>query len=331
MGAITTAIAAGTTIYGVNEQKKAAEKAADAQVAAADTGIQAQREATDTFLRVTEPFRGLGTNAIPALINQANRREQVLDAPTSIDTSSRFAGQDLAALNVPDVVAPTVASGFEAARPTFNQTLEQVNPQVAFLRDEGFRDIQESAAAKGKLSSGGTLRDLARFNTQLASTVAPQLQQQAFEQQLAARQQELAGRGEAFQQRLAGQQQQIAGQGQSFQQQLANRAQQAGIEQDVFNRDLAVTERNRDNFIKTQALNADLQQRRFGNLLDLVRLGANAATGQGQAGLSAAGNIGNLAQAAGQAQGNAAIGRSNAITGGIGQLAGLAGNLGLFG
>lgn len=60
--------------------------------------------------------------------------------------------------------------------------LSQVNPLVSFLRDEGFEDIQESAAAQGRLRSGGTLEDLTRFNTNLASTVVPQLQQQRFNQ-----------------------------------------------------------------------------------------------------------------------------------------------------
>ncbi len=60
--------------------------------------------------------------------------------------------------------------------------LGQVNPLVSFLRQEGFEDIQEQAAAQGRLRSGGTLQDLTRFNTQLASTVVPQLQQQRFNQ-----------------------------------------------------------------------------------------------------------------------------------------------------
>jgi hypothetical protein len=63
-----------------------------------------------------------------------------------------------------------------------NAGLEQINPIVSFLRDEGFEQIQESAAARGLLGSGGTLKDLTRFNTNLSTTVAPQLQQQRFNQ-----------------------------------------------------------------------------------------------------------------------------------------------------
>jgi len=63
-----------------------------------------------------------------------------------------------------------------------SQQLSEINPIVSFLRNEGFEDIQESAAAGGRLGAGGTLQDLVKFNTQLATTVAPQLQQQRFNQ-----------------------------------------------------------------------------------------------------------------------------------------------------
>jgi len=60
--------------------------------------------------------------------------------------------------------------------------LDEINPLVSFLRDQGFEDIQESAAAGGRLGAGGTLEDLTQFNTDLASTVVPQLQSQRFNQ-----------------------------------------------------------------------------------------------------------------------------------------------------
>jgi len=61
-------------------------------------------------------------------------------------------------------------------------SLEEINPVVDFLRNQGFEQIQESAAAGGRLGAGGTLKDLTQFNTDLASTVAPQLQNQRFNQ-----------------------------------------------------------------------------------------------------------------------------------------------------
>lgn len=60
--------------------------------------------------------------------------------------------------------------------------LAEINPLVSFLRQEGFEDIQESAAARGRLGAGGTLEDLTRFNTNLSATIIPQLQQQRFNQ-----------------------------------------------------------------------------------------------------------------------------------------------------
>lgn len=60
--------------------------------------------------------------------------------------------------------------------------LEQINPIVDILRNQGFEQIQESAAAGGRLGAGGTLRDLTQFNTDLATTVIPQLQNQRFNQ-----------------------------------------------------------------------------------------------------------------------------------------------------
>lgn len=62
------------------------------------------------------------------------------------------------------------------------QQLEEINPLVNFLRDQGFEAIQESAAAGGRLGAGGTLKDLTTFNTGLASTIVPQLQNQRFNQ-----------------------------------------------------------------------------------------------------------------------------------------------------
>lgn len=62
------------------------------------------------------------------------------------------------------------------------QQLEQINPVVDFLRNQGFEQIQESAAAGGRLGAGGTLKDLTKFNTDLTSTIVPQLQNQRFNQ-----------------------------------------------------------------------------------------------------------------------------------------------------
>jgi len=49
----------------------------------------------------------------------------------------------------------------------FTQALE-LNPQYKFLREEGMRGIERSAAARGSLQSGGTLKALSKYNQNLA-------------------------------------------------------------------------------------------------------------------------------------------------------------------
>ena len=107
-------------------------------------------------------------------VQMANRPAQ-----TPVQTSSVPGSQQVA---VQPVQQPVQQSAPGSQMAGSDPLLAQVNPLVDFLRAEGFEDIQESAAARGRLGAGGTLQDLTRFNTQLTSTVVPQLQQQRFNQ-----------------------------------------------------------------------------------------------------------------------------------------------------
>lgn len=127
--------------------------------------------------------------------------------------------------------------------------LDEINPIISFLREQGFEGIEESAAARGRLGAGDTLKDLVRFDVGLTSTVVPQLQQQ-----------------------------------------------------------------------------------RFNQLFNVTGLGANAAVGQGNAALSTASNISNLFSNRGQATQQGIQGQTNALTGFLSNLSGVAGAFpGLFG
>lgn len=96
--------------------------------------------------------------------------------------------QEAAALKAEETLSPFVEQGVGAREDLQNfldnpnQQLDEINPIVDFLQKEGFEQIQESAAAKGRLGAGGTLKDLTRFNTNLTSTVIPQLQNDRFNQ-----------------------------------------------------------------------------------------------------------------------------------------------------
>jgi hypothetical protein len=149
------------------------------EIDALDASLASQTEATKARNR-----RG-GRDQLPTLssADQARRDELVRQQSEVQGQISDIQGQqrvsdDLGVTGQPGGQSPGQAFG----QPREPALLSEVNPLVSFLRDEGFEDIQESAAARGQLRSGGTLEDLTRFNTQLASTVAPQLQQQRFNQ-----------------------------------------------------------------------------------------------------------------------------------------------------
>lgn len=79
---------------------------------------------------------------------------------------------------------------------------------------------------------------------------------------------------------------------------------------------------------------AQLIENQYGRLGGLSTLGANAAVGQGTAGMGMAGNIGNLLNQIGASQAGATMARGNVASQGFGAglgIAGLLGGLGLFG
>lgn len=149
MAVVTTAVVAtaAATAYSANKQADAAKDAAKAQERSAEAGISEQRLARESFEERTDPFRQVGLAAARPILSELG-------------------------IAIPDELSGLLP----AAQPTSGAG--QVSPLFDFLRGEGFEDIQESAAAQGRLRSGGTLRDLSQFNTNLAG----QFQQQRFNQ-----------------------------------------------------------------------------------------------------------------------------------------------------
>ena len=269
--AVATATVGGALIAG-----KGAKEGAEIQAEAGEAGIAAQTAARESFEARTEPFRQLGAGAISPL-------QQLLGFQASPEFSSINADIDaqIAALRQQQF-DPTGAAGGRAGTtgvrnvlggarefgadiqsqiqaletqresrlsgvPEFIQGdrlqgLEEINPVVSFLRDQGFEQIQESAAAQGRLGAGGTLKDLTQFNTDLTSTIVPQLQNQ-----------------------------------------------------------------------------------RFNQLFNVAGLGANVAAGQGTAGLQTATNVSNLLGNVGAAEAAGVAGQTQAITGGLQNIAGAVG------
>lgn len=142
----------GSTFVGDALTSGDAEKdAAKAQQQGYRAAIDEQRAARESFEQRVQPFSDIGLSAASPLMDLLNLQDQ-----PAIEGEYMPAGQD--------------------------GLLQEISPLVSFLRQEGFEDIQESAAARGKLRSGGTLKDLAKFNTQLTSTIVPKLQEQKFNQ-----------------------------------------------------------------------------------------------------------------------------------------------------
>lgn len=202
-----------------------------------ETLRQERQQITSNLRQDRELVVGQGVDTLQ-LDNQIAKLQSQQMVNPDIDNSAQIAAlenqKNMAQIPKPD--APSQAgmpSGVQQSE------LERINPLVSFLRDEGFNDIQESAAAQSGLSSGGTLKDLTRFNTQLASTVVPQLQQQ-----------------------------------------------------------------------------------RFNQLFSVLGLGSNAATGQGNAALSTASNVGNLQVGAANATAQGQIAQGQAVQQGVSDLAG---------
>jgi len=193
MSGVATAIGASAVIGGV-VQSRAASKAASAAGDAASSGIAEQRAARESFESRTDPFRQLGvagSNELASFLglvsnpdaSQFDAELQGLKdtlAGTNQSKRRRFSAelrQKIANLEEQKSAIPQFIQGDGGI-----QQLEEINPLVSFLRDQGFEAIQESAAAGGRLSSGGTLKDLTQFNTDLTSTIVPQLQNQRFNQ-----------------------------------------------------------------------------------------------------------------------------------------------------
>jgi hypothetical protein len=113
---------AGSTLVGAY----GANKAAKAQLQGAREGAAAEREMFERQVQLQEPFRQVGVNALPELV--------------------------------------------EASRYTpFGMEQFQTDPGYGFRLKEGLRALENSAAARGGLLSGNTMRGITRYGQGLAS------------------------------------------------------------------------------------------------------------------------------------------------------------------
>lgn len=215
MTGVATAIA-GAAIVGGVVASRSASKAGKIAEETGESQIAELRAAREQAERLGAPFVALGTAASGALgeflgFPQAAQPGSALGptqgqaplSPRMVEFINAFgtpeqknrlllsqSAQPQANVLDPNRVIEPAEGGEFLPTPSLSSSLEEINPVVSFLREQGFEAIQESAAAQGRLGAGGTLKDLARFNAGLESTIIPGLQQQRFNQDLLKRQQE---------------------------------------------------------------------------------------------------------------------------------------------
>lgn len=138
--AVASAIIAGTAALGSGLiASRGARRAARAQERAAQSAEQTQRQMFDRQVELQEPFRQAGLTA----------QQQIMQL-LGIGGDASMPGYG------------------SMARPFGQQDFEQ-DPGYAFRQQEGMRALERSAAARGGLLSGNTLRGIQRFGQDLAS------------------------------------------------------------------------------------------------------------------------------------------------------------------
>jgi hypothetical protein len=139
------ALGAGAGVYGSSRaaktQANAARDAANAQVEAADRAANAQREMFERQVELQAPFRQAGLTAQNRLMTLLGLEGGEAGAPDFGRYSRDFGTAD-----------------FEA------------DPGYGFRMSEGMKAIERSAAARGGLLSGSTLKGVQRFGQDLASS-----------------------------------------------------------------------------------------------------------------------------------------------------------------
>lgn len=166
MVGVTGAIIGSAVIGGVSSTISG-NKAAKAQRQAADKSAETERYMYDTTRADFAPYRQVGQGALYKLADMYGVSRPV-DQPARAETPTNPAMSGIAGMwgfNAPSAAAPQPQqqmtpgfSGFEAS------------PGYQFRLSEGLKATERSAAARGGLRSGATLKALQRYGEGLASS-----------------------------------------------------------------------------------------------------------------------------------------------------------------
>jgi len=156
------AVTVGSSIMG----SKAAKSAAATQAGAAAAATDAQERMFERQVELQEPFReaGLaGQNRLLQLLGISNKPTE-LGADASEEEKAQYA-RDLAEYNA--LVGSKDYGRYASAE--FGMDKFTADPGYAFRMSEGMKGLERSAAARGGLLSGSTLKGVQRYGQDLAS------------------------------------------------------------------------------------------------------------------------------------------------------------------
>ena len=204
MSAVAAAIIGGVaTVGGGLIAASGAKKAANVQAQAAREAQSANERMLERQIELQEPFRQAGLTAQEQIMNLLGLGTPPSAAGARVDVRQNPSAYGLREVNIPailggepttvytdaegnfvpdieayaaqnPVAAPAPAAGAppsefgSLARP-FGTEQFQADPGYAFRQAEGMKALERSAAARGGLLSGGTLKGIQRFGQDLAS------------------------------------------------------------------------------------------------------------------------------------------------------------------
>ena len=137
--AIAAGVSAASSLAGGAMAKSAAKKASRAQVQAAQDANAAQERMFQKQMELQEPFRQGGITA----------QDQIMQ--------------------LLGIGGDKTAAGYGSMAKAFGTDQFQQDPGYAFRQAEGMKALERSAAARGNLLSGSTMKGIQRFGQDLAS------------------------------------------------------------------------------------------------------------------------------------------------------------------
>lgn len=187
MSFVVAAVIGGAgALAGAGASAYAANQSAKAQKAAADQSAAIQREMFEKQVQLQEPYRNAGLAAQNELLTLLGIQPQSPTAPTvqqrydskgrPIDASGRVIKGAPRQGQSTGVSIPTYGYSVDPNDPDFGSAAKafgmdqfEADPGYAFRMSEGMKAIERSAAARGGLLSGSTLKGITRFGQDTAS------------------------------------------------------------------------------------------------------------------------------------------------------------------